>query len=201
MKVIKLLFASSLSLTALFISNLNAALPPAYLKELDITVKTASQKETTKTLSNLNKKTVIALRSLNNGGHVYTKDKNNNKSATTVTSDGSATFLAFAYITPLETHFCMIKTAGNSTIIWLKSPAMEGKMLMVSPNSSDITFQKLDKNDERQQWEIESADGLNQVYFKNKSTSKFLGLDDDGKLICQAEETSKKELFKIVILD
>ena len=106
---------------------------------------------------------------------------------------------------------------------------MEGKVLACDTSTDKITFKSFNEKDETQQWEIQSGDGLNQVYFKNrgyKDASCFLSIDGEKSkdekpsentpgplkigttkqtepcMNCTSIDTpTKSELFKIVVLD
>lgn len=201
MKLINRSSILGLVVMAFLIPNLGAVRPPAYLKELNIEVKPVSEQEIDNAYAQLNKKTLIVLRSLKDGGFVCAVNEDGEKIASTTQKSGDAYFLRFTDKTPQETNFYAIKITKRPQTIQLTSLEMKGLSLASMQGSTEVTFKKSNKNDKTQQWAIESADGINQIYFKNVSTKTYLGVNSVGTLVCQAKEATRSELFKVVILD
>lgn len=216
MKKLYLLLINSLFFVSLYSAMIEQ---PKYLDELDIEEKAISSKESKNAMTKLKNKTIIAIRSLKNGGYIYTKSDRNDQIVKTLKKEDSATFLAFTMITPPETQFIIIKDKKNE-FIYLKSILMEGKVLTC--NNTNVEFKEFKPTDESQQWIIESGQGLNQIYLKNKMSNKYLSIEKEdseerktvdptpvvGKkepepcMQCTLkEQPERSELFKIVILD
>ncbi len=213
--------------SSLFIS-LNPIAAPKYLRDLDIEIKDISKQTTLDAANQLKNKKTIAIKSLKNGGYVYASCDLENQIIKTLKSEGSYTRLAYVYNTPQETHFIIIKSKTNG-VIYLKSMVMEGKVLACDTATDKITFKPFNEKDETQQWEIQSGDGLNQVYFKNrgyKGSSCFLSIDGEKTTVEKTSENTpatpkvggakqtepcmncvsvdtpaRSELFKIILLD
>jgi hypothetical protein len=217
-----------LTITSSLFISLNPIAAPKYLRDLDIEIKDITKQTSMDAANQLKNKKTIAIKSLKNGGYVYASNDSDNQIIKTLKSEGTFTRLAYVYNTPQETHFIVVKSKTNG-VIYLKSMFMEGKVLACDTSTDKITFKFFNEKDETQQWEIQSGDGLNQVYFKNrgyKDASCFLSIDGEKSkdektsentpgplkigatkqtepcMNCTSIDTpTKSELFKIVMLD
>lgn len=219
-------FKYSLALLAVASSYfivINSIPAPKYLRDLDIEIKDIAKQASLDVWNQLKSKKTIAIKSLKNGGYVYAASEYDNQIIKTLKAEETSTRLAYIYNTPQETHFIVVKSKTNG-VIYLKSMFMEGKVLACDTSTDKITFKSFDEKDETQKWEIQSGDGLNQVYFKNrgcKDTSCFLSVDGEKSkaettssnlpgaarqagpcMNCVSTDTpTKSELFKIIVLD
>lgn len=211
-----------------YFTSINPVAAPKYLQDLNIETKKITKQASTDAWNHLKNKKTIAIKSLKNGSYVYASCEGDNQTVKTLKNEGSYTRLAFTDNTPQETHFIVIKSKTIG-IIYLKSMFIEGKALASDTTTDKITFKPFDEKDETQQWEIQSGDRLNQIYFKNrgyKDTSCFLSVDGEKSkdektsenlqvpfkiggasqtepcMNCASVDTpTKSELFKIVELD
>ena len=212
-----------LTIASSYFIVINSIPAPKYLRDLDIEIKDIAKQASLDVWNQLKNKKTIAIKSLKNGGYVYASSESDNQIIKTLKTEETSTHLAYVYNTPQETHFIVVKSKTNG-VIYLKSMFMEGKALACDTSTDKITFKSFDEKDETQKWELQSGDGLNQVYFKNrgyKDTSCFLSVEGEKSkaettssnvlgaarqagpcMNCVSTDTpTKSELFKIIVLD
>ena len=160
----------------------SAVLPPKFLEEKEIAPQKVSEKETVKALSQLTNGSMIAIRSIETGGYLFADDKYfDEQILSSLIQRSGGWYLAYSYTTPDPTRF-IIERTGN--VIRIKSLYFEGHYLTEEDGVTKFT----DKKDMACTWSIQSAQGLDQVSFKNNKSGKYLSMRDITKM-----ESDKKD--------